>query len=387
MAAANNHAKKIVHVNQYGSFKGGTENYIYEIAKGIHEYDHYLIYSRDGDENYRSIFKDSRGILNAPDAILEKAVQEIRPAHLIIYNIGDKSMEAFFELRQQTGFKIMKSIHDHSMFYAGQGYNRFTLKRVRRPLAWYSIFTGITRDAFTRKIKFESVFHKRKLLAEVNRVDAIEIHTEEMKGLLQQCGVHTDKAYINPPWATNPGPAAPPSGNSTILFAGNLIRGKGLILLLKALQRVKSSYRLKIAGDGYLRQSLEEYASKNGIQADFLGRMPKKDLADLYRSSAFIVMPSILEGFGFVIMEAMSHSRPAIAFDICGVSEIIKNGVSGYAVKPFDLDELAAKIEELLRNPDKTIAMGREGYKIFLSKFTFEHHLARLREKLSELER
>jgi len=386
MSTANNAAKRIVHINQYGSFKGGVENYIYEIAEWMQEYEHYLIYKFDGGMEYRKIFKASYEILGSGGMAIEEALKDIRPTHLIVYNIGNESMEAFFRLRSQLGFKIMKSFHDYSMFYVGPGYNRLTLTRIRSPLTWHSIFTAMTRDAFTRKIRFENVFRKRKLLAEINSVDAIEIHTEDMKRLLEQSGIRTDKACINPPWAKDFGPVAPPPKDAPILFVGNLIRGKGFKLLLKALRKVDAPYKLKVAGDGYLRQSLERYALRYKIRADFLGHVPKKALSDLYRSSAFIIMPSLLEGFGFVIIEAMSHSRPAIAFDIGGVSGIIKDGIDGYVIRPFDLSELAAKIEGLLQNPDKVIAMGQEGRKVFLSKFTFEHHLARLRKKLSELE-
>jgi len=82
----------------------------------------------------------------------------------------------------------------------------------------------------------------------------------------------------------------------------------------------------------------------------------------------------------------MSHKRSLIAFIAGGNPEMIEDNINGYLVKPFDIRELAKKIEYLLENPEKALRMGQKGYEIFLSKFTFEHHLQRLREKLLELE-
>ena len=379
-------AKKIIHVNQYGCYKGGVENYIREIAENMHEYEHHLLYAFDGDDDYLRIFAGAYDFLQKENKRIEEAVLKINPDHLIVYNIGNKSMKPFFALRDRMGFKIIKSIHDYGMIYTGTGYNRLTLQRMHDPVGWHSISGCIKRDAYTRKIKFENIWHKKELLAEVNEADAIEIHTEDMKRTLIRNGIRADKMYWNPPWAKKiEGPTTEPQ-RDTILFVGNLIRGKGLYLLLKALKRVNRHYSLMVAGDGYQKKELERYAAAQKVNASFLGLVTKERLTELYRSSLFMVLPSILEPFGFVIVEAMSHKRPVIAFNTGGVSETIQDSITGYLIKPFDLNEMARKIEYLLENPGMAFEMGQKAYGFFLSKFTFEQHLQRLCEKLLELE-
>ena len=156
-------------------------------------------------------------------------------------------------------------------------------------------------------------------------------------------------------------------------------------LLLKALRKLKRPYKLKIVGDGYLRKKLKKYATQHSINALFLGQMAKEKIVSLYKSSLFVVAPSILEPFGFVKIEAMSCKRAVIIFNSGGHSEGVENSVNGYLIKPFDLNELAKKIEYLLENPDVALGMGQKGYEIFLSKFTIERHCQRLRKKLIEL--
>jgi glycosyltransferase involved in cell wall biosynthesis len=283
-------------------------------------------------------------------------------------------------------FKIIKSFHDYKMIYVGTGYNRITLQRMRDPIGWHSVLGCITRDAFTRKLKFENVWRKKKLLAEINKMDAIEIHTEDMKQTLIRNGIFPDKMYWNPPWAQKVKESDIKSEPDVILFVGNLMRGKGLHLLLRALKNVKKNYKLNIAGDGYQKEALQKYAIRHKINAVFLGYVPKEKLADLYQSSLFVVFPSILEPFGFVGVEAMSYKRPIVAFDSGGLSEIIQDNVNGYLVKPFDINKLAERIEYFLENPEKALQVGEKGYEIFLSKFTVKHHMERLRKKLLELE-
>jgi len=69
--------------------------------------------------------------------------------------------------------------------------------------------------------------------------------------------------------------------------------------LLKSLKKVKKEYILKIAGKGYMKKKLEKYVTKNKLNVEFLGHIPKEKLSSLYNSSNFIVMPSVFEPFGF----------------------------------------------------------------------------------------
>ena len=376
--------KVILHVNQYGCYRGGVENYIREIASDLTEYDNCLLCYSDADEKYLGVFKEYQCVKTEAD--IGFFIDKVRPSHVVIYNIFDKSMNAFFDLREKYGFKIIKSFHDYYMFYVGTGYNRLTLQRTKDPIGLTSLLSCLSRDAFTRKFKLSSIRKKIKLLNEVKNVDCIEYHTNDVKKTLERNGIYHSNMLLNPPWAKEIKDEDTTANPKQILFVGNLIRGKGLQLLLKALKNINRDYFLNVAGEGYIREKLEKYASKHDLNVKFLGHIKKEKLSELYKESSFVVMPSVFEPFGFVLLEAMSYKRPSIVFNAGGTSEIISDNVNGFLIKPFKIKSLQKKIQYFLDNPETAKKMGIEGYNIFKSRFTYQHHLDKLRSKLHELE-
>lgn len=377
----------IIHVNHYGCHRGGVENYIREIAREMAEYQHHLLYAEgERGDSYLEAFARAYPALSSGEGEIERILTAAAPRHVIVYNTPGLSLAALLKLRPRLGFKITKSIHDYGMFYAGTGYNRVTLRRSRDPMGIFSLSGCLTRNAFTRKFEFVNIWHKKRLLAELNEVDAIEIHTEDMRKTLARNGVAAARIYLNPPWAREPERRGTGPKAGSILFVGNLIRGKGLQLLIKALRSVESDWELTVVGHGYQRPRLEKYVRRYRMPVRFAGHVPKAEIGRFYEESALVVFPSVFEPFGFVLLEAMSHRRPVIAFATGGPAEIIADGVTGFLIEPFDLRAMAAKIDHLLRHPDVVSKMGDASYDTFVNKYTFHRHLEKLRGELSALE-
>lgn len=97
-----------------------------------------------------------------------------------------------------------------------------------------------------------------------------------------------------------------------------------------------------------LKQKIKNYGLENNV---FLcGRCNNMDKA--YREASMYVMTSLQEGLPMVLLEAKSNGLPLISFDIeTGPSEIIKDGVNGYLIKPYEIDDMAEKIITLIENP------------------------------------
>ncbi len=143
-----------------------------------------------------------------------------------------------------------------------------------------------------------------------------------------------------------------------ILYAGRLSKEKGVDYLINAMRIVKRDVpeaKLLIAGDGRERAKLEHLVKELKLEDSvrFLGWLSKEQLKKLYEDVDFIVLPSIWqEPFGLTGLEAMSYGRPAIAFDVGGISEYVDNGQNGFLVKVLETKTLARKIIELLKNED-----------------------------------
>jgi glycosyltransferase involved in cell wall biosynthesis len=127
------------------------------------------------------------------------------------------------------------------------------------------------------------------------------------------------------------------------------------------------------AGDGSDRPRLEAKAKALGIAEHvvFPGRIDEADKADLYRLSDAYVMPSLGEGFGFVVLEALACGIPVVASKADGTREAVRGGELGVVVDPKDPNALEQAILEALAKP-KVIPPGLD----YFSVANFQKRLA-----------
>lgn len=174
-----------------------------------------------------------------------------------------------------------------------------------------------------------------------------------------------ESVYI--PNGTELFPYAPvDTGSMFISYVGRLEKAKGVEYLIRALPEILKAHPsavLEIAGTGSYTKELERLVHELGLETHvrFLGHKDRKELYDLYKRSALIVMPSVWpEPFGKVGIEAMSVGRPVIASDVGGISEWLIDGEGGYLVPPKDPSAIAEKAILLLSNRTLLETMSRK---------------------------
>ncbi|HEX8221195.1 MAG TPA: glycosyltransferase family 4 protein [Chloroflexia bacterium] len=177
-------------------------------------------------------------------------------------------------------------------------------------------------------------------------------------------------------------PSSPDS--PAILYAGRLVRWKGVEYLIKALTEVvPENTVLWVAGEGEYRPVLEQLARELGVaeRVRFLGMMGQDDLAALYRTCAMLVATSFVnETFGMALCEAMACGTPVVASDFGGFREVVVEGETGFRVSPQDPRDLAAKITALLASSQLRDRMGRAGRRRVLDMFSWKAVGDRLEE-------
>jgi glycosyltransferase involved in cell wall biosynthesis len=141
-----------------------------------------------------------------------------------------------------------------------------------------------------------------------------------------------------------------------IIFVGRFDPVKGLDNLLRAMNsvgKVLPDAQLILVGDGKERKNLESLADSLGIRdsVDFAGRLNGEKKTEYLCQADLFVLPSISEGFGIVILEAMACGLPVVATRVGGVPDLVEDGVNGYLVESRDFQEMAKKIILLLQNP------------------------------------
>ena len=146
--------------------------------------------------------------------------------------------------------------------------------------------------------------------------------------------------------------------------AGRLSEEKGhlhLIEMMKLLQSDSLKYRLLLAGEGKMLHTLEKRARKLGVSEQIVFLEFVKDMPAFYRSIDIFLLPSRYEGLANVIAEAMASWKPVVAFDIKSNAEIVMHGETGYLIRPNQVDEMTARVQELARNKELRELMGDRG--------------------------
>ncbi len=156
-----------------------------------------------------------------------------------------------------------------------------------------------------------------------------------------------------------------PLKEKNLISVGRLSKEKGYYDLLKIYKRVLKKYpdwKLNIIGDGAERATLEAYIRKNELEGKaILHGFQGKNYIDkeLHKSSIYL-MTSYTESFGIVLIEAMSHGVPCIAFDSAeGAREIINSGENGYLIKNRNFDAMIMKIEDLINDESERRRIGK----------------------------
>jgi glycosyltransferase involved in cell wall biosynthesis len=141
-----------------------------------------------------------------------------------------------------------------------------------------------------------------------------------------------------------------------LLFVGYLEPDKGVAYLLSAVATLTKNWRgltLHVVGDGPLRQTLESQATCEGSAAHvtFHGALPHEEVLAMMRVADLFVLPSVLEPFGIVLVEALNEGCPVVTTTECGSSSIINQKGGGLVVPPGDAEALAGAIRSILADP------------------------------------
>lgn len=149
-----------------------------------------------------------------------------------------------------------------------------------------------------------------------------------------------------------------------------LVPDKGIADLIEALRILDArDSLLLVAGSGPARQDLEAQAKRDlGTRFRFLGRVEEAD--DFYAASDLFVLPSYMEGFGLVFIEAAMHGVPSIGTKVGGVPEAIEDGLSGLLIPPKSPEVLADRLRRLYKDSVELEQMGEAARLRALSRFT-----------------
>lgn len=138
---------------------------------------------------------------------------------------------------------------------------------------------------------------------------------------------------------------------------------KGLEFLLKAVPGLRSDFpqlQVLLVGEGPAKPDLVRLAYELGIADRVVISHPVEDTRIPLASMDLFIAPSLQEGFGLAIVEAMAAGVPVVASDSGGPTEIIRDGESGFLIPPADASALESAIRTVLKDPDQRARIARE---------------------------
>ncbi len=153
--------------------------------------------------------------------------------------------------------------------------------------------------------------------------------------------------------------------DSTVLgVVGRLVSIKGHKYLVAAAEKIVKEFGntfFVFVGDGNLESRLERQAESLGIRENIIFTGWRKDAVKIIALFDILVVPSLNEGMGKMLIEGMSLGKPVVASRVGGIIDLVKDGDDGILVPPKDSEALEGAILKLIRNKNLAKEMGRNG--------------------------
>jgi len=178
---------------------------------------------------------------------------------------------------------------------------------------------------------------------------------------------------------------------NTLIWTGRMVPEKGLKYLIEAMSVLVHKYGHKdicllLIGTGpqksLLFRLVRRYRLSNNV--NFLGRLPRKEIAEYLSKATLFTFPSLREGMPFSLLEALSSGLPVVGSNVPGVRNLIIHNYNGLLVPPKDPMSLARAITYLLENRDLRLEMSRNAREYIMTNFSYEKVLPLLERLYSE---
>ena len=362
---------RVLFISERAGFAGGVERFMFNTAgllrrAGMRVAGCFERPDRDA-ERFASNFDRIYAVGELPDADIAVVHRATGP-------------ELLERLLERYGDRLALWVHDHD-YYCPRTYRYTPFGRKDCFRAYSMVRCGACamavsprhwRGGFRREFAARTV-RCRKRLELLKQVRRVAVLSEFMRRNLTANGFDPERITVLPPPVDVPETLPERIENTPpkLLFTGQLIRGKGVDLLLRALPLLRRDFRLVVAGEGNQRPELERLAASLGVadKVAFQGWVAEPE--KLYAQCDIAVLPFFWqEPFGLVGPEASGRGLPVVAFRTGGVDEWLADGENGFAVPPRDVPAFAAAVDRLLADRELRLKFGSRGRELVRRRFS-----------------
>ncbi len=346
-----------------------------------------------GERAWCDLFSERFGLAKGNNAAATRgALEAFQPDAIYIHKMSDGGV---LKSLVESEVPVARMVHDHDL-YCMRSYKYFPLTRTvcTRGAGWHCIFPCGAPLARNRgggwPVKWVSYLARKREIALNRRFERMVVATDYMKQELLRNGFDPRRIEIHAPVPRAVENVVPASFSerNRIIYSGQVIRGKGVDVLLEALARVRTPFECLIFGDGNHRAYCEALSRRLGLsdRVRFMGYVSPDELQKYYEDASLAVVSSVWpEPFGAVGLEAMRHGLPVVAFAAGGISEWLFDGQNGFLVPWMDRAKFAERIEQVLKDKMLGRQLGERGRQLLRDKFNFDQYISGLEEMFSRL--
>ena len=343
------------------------------------------------EEGWKGVFT-SRFPLEGVDtaAAARAALTSFDPDAIYVHKMADLRV---IQALVGSGRPLLRMVHDHDIYcMRSYKYNYFTREICTRAASWRCVFPCgaclVKNNGGGFPLKWVSYREKKREIQLNKKFDRMVVVTEYMRDELLNNGFDPSRIEIHAPVPRmgDPNLRSSFSDRNLILYAGQIIRGKGVDVLLEALAKVKSKFECIILGDGNHKSYCEELSKKLGMadRVHFKGFIPQEELKSYYQECSVVALSSVWpEPIATIGLEVMRYALPVVGFDAGGIKDWLKDGQNGYLIPWMDREVFAQRLDELLQDKTKARQMGENGLKFVSEHYDFPTYIEDL-EKMFE---
>jgi glycosyltransferase involved in cell wall biosynthesis len=339
------------------------------------------------EQTWTSTFVERFPIESDSCASARTAVATFRPDLVYVHKLSDL---AVIQALVNSGRPLVRMVHDHDIYcMKSYRYAYFSRRICRRAIGPYCVFPCGAFLARNREgllpVKFVSYRAKKKEVDLNKQFHRVIVVSEYMRDELLRNGFEASRIEIHAPVPRmgDSGLRSSFSDRNLVLFAGQIIRGKGVDVLLQALARLGCRFECVILGEGNHRPACERLSRKLGLsdRVHFKGFVPQAELKAYYRECSVVAVSSVWpEPIATIGLEVMRYALPVVGFDAGGVGDWLIDGYNGFLVPWMDRGQFAARLEQLLCDKALARQMGERGLELAAERFGFEEYIANLEQ-------
>lgn len=364
---------KILLVNKFHWYKGGSEKYYFELGQLLKEHGHKVAYfSMKNDKNIKTGDKEyfvdkidlnASSKLKALDVIYSKAnykkmieaIKDFKPDVIHVNNFQRQLSASIIKASNDQKIPVVFTAHDVQAMCPAitmmdndknvcelcmHGKYLYCLKKSCNKGSKAKSLIGALegyyyrkKNIYNKKIAYiitPSEFYRTKFLED----GMDDKHIEAIHNFISINDYNVE---------TEIGDYA--------LYFGRLSKEKGINNLIKAFVRCNEG-NLYIAGEGPEKESIELFIKDNKLtkRVKLLGFLNKDEMTEITRKARFVVVPSIwYENCPYTVMETLAIGKPVIGANIGGIPELVINNVNGFTYKYDDVNELSDKMNILFK--------------------------------------